>query len=237
MLLFLPFVLCSQKNSVTTYYNNVSGFEATKASNFGIRYWRELHPKLKVGIGYDRQRNDQTNLFYSSFLFATVDGYLVVDRSISYVYTDNITINNLDFLVKYNVLKLGSKFSLSPTVGLTNQIIQTTSIPLVEIVDFQIVAAEEVIDTKHFLRSKLGLEFSYKLNSQLDFGIEVFHRGLLNKRDNLVLSNKITSTSSSIMVYGENGDFSTTGGGTSYSESNVYILEQIGFGVYLEYRF
>lgn len=100
VLLLLPIISYGQKNAITTYYNNVLGFEATKASNFGIRYWREFHPKLKVGIGYDRQRNDQTNLFYSSFLFATADGSFIIDRSISYVYTDNITINNLDFLVK-----------------------------------------------------------------------------------------------------------------------------------------
>lgn len=215
ILILFAEILLGQKNEINLFLSFGTGGRANDSHTIGLGYYRELVPKIKVGIigEIPLVRNTVKHSFVESNTLNTL----------AYSYSDDIKVLNIDLLVKTPLLQR-NLYSLNLVGGITYQNYNVTYIPFIEIKDYKIVSATEVNTNKGFILPKIGINFDLKLYKS------IYLSGLLFARTSFLLKSGIIYSYERISSTSDN-----TASGKSYGMVNVE--EQIGFNFGLSYKF
>lgn len=239
LLLFVGNNAFAQKNEASIYYSYIPDDSPSKANSVGVRYAREVFPKLSIMLGFDHGES-RYSLNHSSKLsvYNLATGVLLFQKSVDLDYDTKIGLNNIDLLVYYNVLKERSKFNLSPFLGFTQRIYNITNIPFLEIYNYEILNQTEVKETKNYTLPKVGLSCAYKLSTRWNVGAEFFYRTYTGNKSKVLFTNTSKSTSvAGTVIYDDMGRSTVLSEGSGSGYGFVEFYEEIGFVVKVAYRF
>ena len=228
-----------QKNQFSLYYNYNPNESVSKVGAIGGRYSREVYPKLSAAVGLDYE------IFYHTLdqssrlrVYDIATGALLFDKSVGIDYDSKVNTFTFDALLYYNLLHKDSKLTLSPFVGVSQRLFKITNIPLIEVLNYEIVQQEETKETKYYTFPKAGLAFSYHFGKKFSIGSELFYRAYLGGKSSVLFSNKSTSnTIEGTEIFDDEGRSTILSYSNAESNSSYRFFEKMGFSLALTYTF